>query len=325
MGLRGEKIMERVQRADGNLPRNVFLHPFKGSSALLVTGLFLSTIFFTGCGLQRNSPAGKGQPVFPSTAAMVVASPLMKTPENSSAATVWWKQSSADSGWGSIQRGLERRKIILQDAALNPLEELLILRIDPDLFSMDVGYDTRGKTLDSWQLDTGAAAVVNGGYFQKEDDVYLPAGLIVVGGKAIGNSYGSFAGMLAVGKTVTELRWLAVQPYDPREPLLAAIQSFPVLIKPDGQIGFSLANEDYLQARRTVVGQDRGGRIVFLVASVGAFTLHQLSVYLHDSDLDLKIAMNLDGGPSSGMLIANPREIIPARYPLPVVVMINPR
>jgi hypothetical protein len=249
----------------------------------------------------------------------------MKTPETGSAATVWWKQSSIDSGWGSIQRGLERRKIILQDAALNPLEELLILRMDPDYFSLDVGYDPRGKTLDSWQLDTGAAAVVNGGYFQKADDVYLPAGLIVVGGKAIGNSYGSFAGMLAVGKTVTELRWLAVQPYDPREPLLAALQSFPILIKPDGQIGFSQENEDYLQARRTVVGQDRGGRIVFLVASVGVFTLHQLSVYLHDSDLDLKIAMNLDGGPSSGMLIADPREIIPAQYPLPIVVMINPR
>jgi hypothetical protein len=262
--------------------------------------------------------------VFTPTSSKIVTSPLVKTPEAATPTIVWWKNSSADTGWESLRVGLERRKIVFQATTLHLLEELLILRVDPGYFSLNVGYDPQAKTLEEWQSETGAVVVVNGGYFQRENEDYLPAGLIIVGGKAIGSSYGSFAGMLAVGKTVTELRWLAVQPYDPREPLLAAVQSFPVLIKPDAQIGFPEENEDFIHARRTVVGQDHSGRILFLVASVGSFTLHQLSVYLHDSDLDLKIAMNLDGGPSSGMLIADPREIIPARYELPIVVTVFP-
>jgi hypothetical protein len=230
-----------------------------------------------------------------------------------------------DSDWESIQRGLERRKIILQDAAFNPLEELLILRIDPEWFSFDVAYDPQGKDLETWHSATGAAVVVNGGYFRRENEMFVPDGLIVVGGRPIGSSYGSFAGMLAIRNTGPELRWLKTKPYDPQEPLSAALQCFPMLIKPGGHIGFPEESEDNIQARRTVVGQDGRGKMVFLVSSLGYFTLRQLSVYLYDSDLDLDIAMNLDGGPSSGMFIDDPREIIPALTLLPIVVTVFPK
>jgi hypothetical protein len=35
--------------------------------------------------------------------------------------------------------------------------------------------------------------------------------------------------------------------------------------------------------------------------------------------------MNLDGGPSSGMVIADPKEIISAEYALPIVLVIRAR
>jgi hypothetical protein len=70
---------------------------------------------------------------------------------------------------------------------------------------------------------------------------------------------------------------------------------------------------------------DRDGRLVFLVASIGNFTLHRLSAYLVQSDLDLDIAVNLDGGPSSGMLLAEPFEVIPAYAPLPIVITVIER
>ena len=73
------------------------------------------------------------------------------------------------------------------------------------------------------------------------------------------------------------------------------------------------------------IGQDRQERILVMVASHGYFTLHQLSVYLTESDLDLDIALNLDGGPSSGILIANPPEIIPAQSLLPLVIVADAR
>lgn len=305
------------QSADG-------IHPLRRLSVIPAAGLFLFSCLVAGCGIKPNSPASSAQPALTPTAPKIVISPAAKTPETATPTIAWWNNSSADTRWEFLRNGLERRKIIFQDSTFQTLEELLILRVDLNYYSLNVGYDPQGKTLEAWQSETGAAVVVNGGYFRRENEAYLPDGLIIVGGKGIGSSYSSFAGMLAIGKTVTELRWLSDQPYDPREPLIAGLQSFPVLIKPDGRIGFPAENEDHLQARRTVVGQDHAGRILFLVASVGSFTLHQLSVYLHDSDLDLKIAVNLDGGPSSGVLIENPREIIPAQYELPIVITVQP-
>jgi hypothetical protein len=62
-----------------------------------------------------------------------------------------------------------------------------------------------------------------------------------------------------------------------------------------------------------------------IVAPQGYFTLHQLSVYLTESDLNLDIAFNLDGGGSTGVLVANPREIIPSKVLLPFVILVYPR
>lgn len=131
--------------------------------------------------------------------------------------------------------------------------------------------------------------------------------------------------MLAVTANGPELRWLAQQSYRPNEPLLAGLQSFPILVKPGGEIGFPAQHEDHQQSRRTVIGQDRQGRILFIVTPRGYFTLHQLSLYLANSDFDLDIAVNLDGGPSSGVLVADPSEGIVPFTPLPVIITVHPR
>jgi len=122
-----------------------------------------------------------------------------------------------------------------------------------------------------------------------------------------------------------ELRWLAQKPYEAGEPLRAGLQSFPMLVKPGGELGFPEQFEDNLPARRTVIGQDRAGRILLMVAPRGYFTLHRLSLYLTGSDLELDIAINLDGGPSSGILVANPLEAIPSQTLLPIVILVHAR
>lgn len=130
--------------------------------------------------------------------------------------------------------------------------------------------------------------------------------------------------MLAIHPDLAELRWLEEKPYDSYEPLQAALQSFPVLVKPGGELGFGVERENYAKARRTVIAQDKDGRILFIVAPQGYFTLHQLSVYLTESDLNLDIALNLDGGGSTGILVANPRELIPSRQ-VPFVILVYER
>ena len=80
-----------------------------------------------------------------------------------------------------------------------------------------------------------------------------------------------------------------------------------------------------VRARRTVIAQDRQGRILFIVTPQGYFSLHQLSAYLTASELDLDIAINLDGGGSTGLLVAEPREVIPSKVLLPFVILVYPR
>jgi uncharacterized protein YigE (DUF2233 family) len=224
-----------------------------------------------------------------------------------------------DSGWVTLQPGLERRLIYLEQAPAR--ETLYLLRLDPATFRFDVAYQPgQPLSLAQWQAQTGALLVVNGGFFTEAN---LATGLTIVDGQPSGTSYTSFGGMLAIGQAGPELRWLPQQPYDPAESLLAGLQSFPMLIRPGGLPGYP--EEDNLPARRTVIGQDRAGRILFLIANSGTLSLNQLGRYLADSDLDLDRALNLDGGASSGLLLADPADGVMAFSLLPAVITVYPR
>ena len=205
------------------------------------------------------------------------------------------------------------------------IESLYIFRVDQNYFRLDVAYHETPQNIEDWQKETKALIVVNGGFFRVENEKHIPNGLTIVNGQVLGSSYDAFAGMLAIHEGWAELRWLAQKPYIAGEPLRAGLQSFPVLVKPGGALGFPEEFEDNVQARRTVIGQDRDGRILFIVTPRGHFTLHRLSLYLTESDLNLDIAINLDGGPSSGIMVAEPREIIPSQTLLPIVILVHAR
>jgi len=229
-----------------------------------------------------------------------------------------------DTSWQELRPGLEQRRIRLFDNYNQPLEYIYITRITPQLYRFEVLYQPdQPQSLSQWLASSGALLVVNGGYFSLTDDKkYIANGLIVVNGEPSGYSYGDFGGMFAVTAQGAELRWLAQKPYNPEESLKAALQSFPILVKPGGILGFSAEHEDGKKARRTVVGQDKSGRIIFLVTDKNYFTLHQLSRYLTESDLDLDMALNLDGGPSSGMLLAGQPEVVRTIAPLPLIIAV---
>jgi hypothetical protein len=141
-------------------------------------------------------------------------------------------------------------------------ESLYLLRIDPAGYRFDVGYRPgQPQSLENWQAETGALLVVNGGFFTEEN---IATGAIVVDGQVSGTSYRDFGGMLAITAEGPMLRWLPQQPFDPAEPLLAGLQSFPMLVTPGGQIGYP--DEDGQRARRTVIAQDVEGRILFVLA-----------------------------------------------------------
>lgn len=226
-----------------------------------------------------------------------------------------------DTGWEVLRAGLERRIINLEIGPDTVHEKLYLVRVNPEYFRFDIGYRP-GNPLDlvSWQVETGALLVINGGYFT---ETYEATGLVVADGIAYGTSYRGFGGMLTIDGQGPELRQLAQRPYNPAEYLLGGLQSFPMLVLPDQQAGY--VEEGDLPSRRTVIGQDHQGRFIFLVASSGTFTLAELSLFLLGSDLDLRLALNLDGGSSSGILLADPVEGVLPFSLLPTVITVFAR
>lgn len=147
-------------------------------------------------------------------------------------------------------------------------------------------------------------------------------------GQRWGTPLGTYAGMFAVtADGQASVRWLEGWPYDPQEPLAQAVQSFPVLVKPGGVIGFPAGAGEGTPARRTVVARERGGSILFLVAPDGYLSLSELSVFLTGSDLDIDVALNLDGGGSTGLWLTAPDAAVEINSftPVPSVITVQRR
>jgi uncharacterized protein YigE (DUF2233 family) len=298
------------------------------SQALHMLIFVLLVILLGTCGssiyLINNEPSVTSTGTFTRTPVLRVtpASTFTPTPMRNIPPTF---DTVPDRGWSLVQPGLERRVTQIYNDQNQQVESLHIWRLDQNYFRMDVAYDETPKSLETWQRETNALLVVNGGFYSVENERYFPDGLTIVNGEASGRSYNGFGGMLAIHKSWAELRWLVQEPYNSNELLQAALQSFPILVQPGGELGFGAERENNVSARRTVIGQDKDDRILFIVAPQGYFTLHQLSVYLTESDLNLDIAVNLDGGGSTGILVASPREIIPPNRPLPFVILVYAR
>jgi len=252
------------------------------------------------------------------------AAPTVTTAAPAATPTLAPTSIPADSGWEMIRPALGRRVLNLVDDEGRWLENVTVLRLEPDAFRFGVAYRPGApQGLGAWQAQTGALLVVNGGFYT---EAYVATGLVVSDGAVSGVSYQGFGGMFAVTDAGPTVRSLRETPYDPDEALRAALQSFPLLLAPGGRPAFP--EEDGQQARRAVVAQDGAGRLLFLVASRGHFTLHQLSRYLAASDLDLDVALNLDGGPSSGLYLAPTSDgdrplHVPAFAPLPAVITVH--
>jgi uncharacterized protein YigE (DUF2233 family) len=226
-----------------------------------------------------------------------------------------------DTGWRTVAPGVEVRS--LNVAAGELTERVTIARLDPTHATLRVFY-TPGNAypVSAWARQTGALLVVNGGYFTAEQTV---TGLTVTNGAAHGAPYGDYAGMLAVGVDgVFTVRWLRTWPYDPAEPLREAVQSFPVLVKPGGEMGFPADADDGRPSRRTVAAQDRRGCLLLMIAPRGYLSLHDMAVWLATSDLDVDVALNLDGGTSSGFWLADGVQI-DSLIPVPVVIGVFPK
>jgi len=235
-----------------------------------------------------------------------------------------------DPLWEDRTPGVERREIVVEEPYSGVLVKVYMVRLDPALIDFKVHYEPgKANTISGWQADTDALVVVNGGFF---DEKFRTQGLAFVDGREYGEPIVKedrigIAGIFGVKDGAVSIVPFGRQPPPPGTfDFDYATEAYPMLLMPGGLPAYG--EETGHAAERTVVAIDRSGRVIFMVIRADLFTLFGLSNMLAELDeLDLEIALNLDGGKSSGMEVwAGPEHTHwNAKSVLPIAIAAYPK
>lgn len=109
---------------------------------------------------------------------------------------------------------------------------------------------------------------------------------------------------------------------------MESFEGFPLLIS-QGKPNLSSALYDAMtRSRRTVIAQDRNGRILVIVTAAAEMTLFEMTSWLQNVNLGIISALNLDGGSSSQIYLGSrsaPLEFKHGSIAVPVVLAVYPR
>lgn len=197
--------------------------------------------------------------------------------------------------WQEPETGFEVAELpVLADG--REVDRILLSRIDPARFRFVTHNAAAGDTgIDEWEkVLPNAVLIVNGGYFDKHGRPDTP---FISEGIAMGpQQYDARAGAFTAGKDTADIRDLTRQ--DWRTAFAGAsnaMVSYPLLIGDDGQTHVNVKSR--WLANRTFVAKDDLGRVVIGTTKDAFFSLDRLAEFLKTSPLNLKVALNLDGGP----------------------------
>jgi len=244
--------------------------------------------------------------------------------------------------WGSLGDGIEFATLRGDPWCRRGSSEIALLRLDPARVRLHVLHytrqpDRRPLSIVEWQQRTGATAVFNAGQYYP-DLSYM--GLLVSDGEAISAElHPRFKAALVAspddGSHAAHVLDLDHHPLDPAAPGWRQVaQSFMLF---DGQ-GVPRIRKTDLVANRTVVAEDRHGRLV-VITSEGGYTLWDFARLLQRAPLALTHAMAMDGGYEAELCVSAPGfhyasfglwkgsgdapDMPGARVPLPAVIVVS--
>lgn len=277
--------------------------------------LAVASLCLTACATPPSPPLpGPSISTVVKTAGPIVSTPTLHPP------------APPEAVWVALGAGVERREIAVPVPTVSTTATLILFRLNPQAVVFRVHY-TPGlaKHISSWARELQARSprpllVVNAGFF---DDRYRVTAFTVADGHAEGISYKDFGGMFAVHAQRGEprVRSLSLEPWRPDEKFEQAVQGTPVLVRP-GRTPYT--TPDGQRSRRTAIAQTSTGQIVVVVAPDYSLTLVELAAALLDPELDLAIAVNLDGGSSTGYW-AGRADSLESDKPNPAVMAAYPK
>ncbi|MCX6815293.1 MAG: phosphodiester glycosidase family protein [Candidatus Aenigmarchaeota archaeon] len=210
--------------------------------------------------------------------------------------------SHSDPSWQEIRDGLYFTRIEVSRAGKS-VDSIGLVKAVPEHNKFQVFHDYNLKTIEEWQKHTGADVVFNSSYYQND---HSPCGLIIMDGKMKGPKTNKAMTCMFVaeptdGKPRAKIINLRKEKYDPSHNIWnTGVQSFPMLLDEDGNIGTGKSN---WYANRTAVCDDHKGDIIALTTEGGYFSLQDMGLFLKESRLGIKNALNMDGGYEGDMMV----------------------
>ncbi len=197
--------------------------------------------------------------------------------------------------WREVEPGFEVAEVPVV-ANGQVVDRLYLNRVDPARFDFRVGNaPNNDHDLKRWQADrSGTVLVINGSYFSRLGQPDTP---VIIDGKPKGpQNYEAHAGAFVATPGAAHVVDLTGRDWHTvLQGANQAMVSYPLLVGEDGHS--HVAVKSRWLANRSFVGEDRAGRIIIGQTQEAFFSLDRLADFLCAAPLDLKVALNLDGGP----------------------------
>lgn len=207
---------------------------------------------------------------------------------------------------------------------LETTDGLTVVRHYPTAVAYDSGFESdpeQGKQVSEWlDEDDRSLVAVNCGFYWEKNGTFQHMGLLMANGEGWSELRSNWGGALIVRDGQA---FIAPRPERLLAPATLGLQGWPMLLQ-NRTVVAQLDDEDL--GRRTAVGIDDRGRLVWVVAA-DAITLADFAWRLLEADLGLVMAVNLDGGVSSGLRWRSgvtETQVGPNSLPVPCTIRFGP-
>lgn len=202
--------------------------------------------------------------------------------------------------------------------------ELIVYSFIPGNISSRIYHETVPKRLHEWNELIGSDIIINGSYFS---ELYKATGRLVINGDELG-SYeydAEKSGVFIIQDGIPNLIDTAVDDIPLINDSTSLVQSFPLIIRSGGTDG--IAEDSQKIARRTILAKNKSGEFLVIIVDQTPLSLYEMMKVLQKSELDIDLALNLDGGPSTGIIasIGDFNESIIPLSLLPQVITFSER
>jgi exopolysaccharide biosynthesis protein len=198
---------------------------------------------------------------------------------------------------GAFANGIDR---LIFPASTSTGGTIEMYRFDPGEFRFGIAATSARLGMGEWSRALpDAFAIINGGYFMDDG---APSGFLSIEGRRVGG--GSFdADKSAIIDFEDRVRIVSATSAEINASVFkTALQTYPWLVKNGIP---AVREESGKRAQRSFIGIDRSGAVWFGVVADAEISLFELSRRLPATGIDWSDVANLDGGPSTGLVVGS--------------------